>query len=202
MSKQAFGLSLQGNEGLGVVLQPPSDKNKGFLFVVRDAEVWRLDLTDSLVTQHRINSGIPDKTQKGEAPPSAAVANYTFINDILKDSINRGAYSIEIPADIPFVHCKYIVTGVEYDGLFKEFFRSSHFELLKTAVTELNRIYGDVEGLIKEGADQGLSLELKSEKLDPLKAQKIKEMTLMRKHVSAANPLVRAKKVQKGFGSK
>ena len=202
MSKQAFGLSLLSGDKQGLILQPPSEKARGILFIVKDEQAWKLELTESLVSQHRSHVAIPEQAAKGQEPTPSSVANYNFVNDVLKSSVNSGTYDVEFTDRLPSVKLRYLVVGVEYTGKFEGFVPSSFLDVLKATIVELNRVYSDVEGLIKDASDQGLSLELKSEKLDPLKAQRIKEMSMLRKHVSAANPLVRAKKVQKGFGSK
>lgn len=202
MSKQAFGLSLLSGDKQGLILQAPTERSKGNLFVLKDEKAWRLELAESIVNNHRSLVGIPEHVAKGEAPVSSNIANYNFVNEVLKNSVNSGSYTIDFNDEGPAVRLKYLFTGVEYTGTLQGFITTSMIDVIKATIVELNRVYNDVEGLLKDAADQGLTLELKSEKIDPLKAQRIKEMSMMRKHVSAANPLVRAKKIQKGFGSK
>jgi hypothetical protein len=197
MSKQALGLSIQTLDNRAVVYQPPTEKLKPALFVVDQDRIWKLELSDSLVSQQRHSSKLPDIKSS-----DSREANFTFLNDTLKDSVNRQSYEITWDSEIPYVNFKYTIAGVEYFGSFSGFVRTNFIDLLKTLTLELNRVYSDIEVMLKSGSDQGLTLELKSEKMDPLKAQRIKDMNVLRKHVSAADPLVIKKKVQRGFGSK
>ncbi len=197
MSKQALGLSVQSSNDRAVIFQPPTDKLKACLFAVDRDGVWKLELSDSLVTQQRKESNIPES--KGADPREV---NYNFLNDTLKEAVNRGSYEITFEGDMPTVVLKYTIIGVEYTGSFKGFTRCTFIDLLKAMTVELNRVYSDIDVMLKSGSDQGIALEMKSEKIDPLKAQRIKDMNVLRKHVSAADPTVLKKKVQRGFGSK
>ena len=199
MSKQAFGLSLQSAGKRAVILQPPNDKSKGAIFVSECEKVWRLELSDSMVAQHRIAAGIPEPIPKQDS----VAANYAFINDTLKEAVNRGSFDVVIQEDTSIsVRFRYCIASVDHSGVFAGFTEASLIDLLRATTIELNRVYSDIEVMLKDASDQGLTLDLKSEKIDPLKAQKIKEMSLMRKHVSAADPTVRNKKIQRGFGSR
>ena len=202
MSKQAFGLSCKSTDQLSVILQPPTDVLKGTLFVMNDERCWKLDLSDSVVTPHRTALKVPENVPKGESAPSATVANYLFVNGALKDAIGKGSYEVRIENDQVTVSPSYLIGGAEFSGSFTTFVPCGSLDAVRCMINELNRVYNDVEILMKEATEQGLTMELKSERVDPIQAQRIKEMNMLRKHVSAANPLVRAKKVQKGFGSK
>jgi hypothetical protein len=201
MSKQAFGLSVQSAGRVAVILQPPTDTVKGVVFVMKEEKCWKLELNDTVVTPHRTLLNIPESVPKGETPPSATIANYTFLNGPVKEAVGKGCFDVMFE-DEPTLALRYSICGAEYSGKFEAFIQCTCLEMVKAMTNELNRVYTDVEFMLKDASDQGLTMELKSEKIDPIQAQKIREMNMLRKHVSAANPLVRAKKVQKGFGSK
>ncbi len=204
-----FGVSLpKVPTDVCVVLAPPLGKQLGSIFIVDRIKVWKLDLTDSVLSQHRNKLGIPYEPAKKIAKlptPSEAVLNYEFVHDHMKSSVNTMDYVIEVPDEgPPSLELKYTVNHVPCKSSFTTFTLSTATELMRTVSKELHRAYDSMHDLRETASAQGIDLTTVNGhgSNDISVIEKLQQADLRRANLSSLNPNARSKKVTKGFGSK
>ena len=183
-----------------VVLQAPTTRQVGVLYLASsDGSVYKLDLSDAVVTPHRTALGVVHHVAKGERPPSPSALNFTFVNDHVRPAVDNTAYTVEVGTTIRF---RYTVNGVECGGAFSGFKVTSVMELMRAVGNELHRVYDKVHDMVEVAAARGVELEEDASRNQVAEAERIHQAELRRKNLSAVNPMIRAKKITKGFGAR
>ena len=192
-----FGASISQKNGL--VLQPATGRQPGVIFLVSEPQgCYKLELTDTAFTPHRMALNLAPDTSKNEKEMSSVTLNGLFVNEHMKLAIDKGSFRVH---DDLSVTLTYNISGIEYVGLLKGFSQCSFLEMLRGVASEIHRAYDRIHDMIETAANRGLDLK-ENDTDEVVEAERIQQAELRRKNLSAVNPMMRAKKVAKGFGSK
>lgn len=191
-----------------LLLAPPLGRQTGEVFVIHVSRVWKLELTDDVLSEHRNKLGITYEPAKKVAKPhtnSEAVLNYEFVHDHVKPAVNALDYTIYLSEDgPPSVDLKYTVNHVPCRSDLAGFTTTTAIELMKTMSKELHRVYDVVHEMKETASAQGVDLSTVNSSAGNHLAvvEKLQQAELRRANLSSVNPNMRSKKVTKGFGSK
>lgn len=193
-----FGISLSGAKSC--ILQPPSGKNPGALYLVLDQETWKLELSDQIITPHRTALPVQSASSNSDKSLSVSSVNFEFVTELLRSAIDSNSFTLtNNPASVKI---KYTINGVACEGDLSGFAMCHPVEIIKCMAKELNRMYGKVSDIQELATSRGIELSVETTKNEVALVEKIQQAELRRKNLSTINPNLRAKKVTKGFGSK
>lgn len=191
-----------------VLLVPPLGRQVGIMFLVDRINVWKLDLNDTVLSEHRNNLGITyepaKKVSKGPVT-SESVLNYEFVHDHMKQAVNALDYTIQVhDHETLSVDLKYTVNHVVCRSSFSGFSPSNVIEIMRNVSRELHRVYESIHDIKEIASAQGIDLTTISGNgaKDLSVIEKLQQAELRRANLSSVNPNVRSKKVTKGFGGK
>ena len=157
-----------------------------------------MDLTDRTVTPHRESLSISEPSIKGVSQ-SEAQLNYEFIQGPMKDAINDNKFTVRENRAVSF---KYLVGGITCTGELQGFVPSNPLDYAKQLDKELHRVYDRLHDIHEQAYGAGVTLSGEAHEGGPQQVEKIQQAEVKRKNLSVVNPMMRAKKVQKGFGGK